>query len=97
VKDTIQITVTKEDIAKGYRKRSTCCPIALAARRFFGDKYMAYVQQRWIQVTERARLKDGDYYWVFDGKLTKKAKKFINDFDSGKPVKPTFFQFENKL
>jgi hypothetical protein len=76
----MKIDVTQEDIANGVREDGTSCPIALACER--AGLYAP-------NVDNEIATDEGNY------NMTAEAIRFIEDFDSGQPVKP--FSFETEL
>lgn len=81
---TITINVTADDIKKGFKGSCCSCPIALAAGRVLKHTQIV-VPGGHITVWQKQFI-----YKTYS--LTKKAKKFILDFDSGKNVKPFKFR-----
>jgi hypothetical protein len=76
----VKIKVTQEDIAMGSKNDCFYCPIALALKRH-----------------EFVRVHVGTDVFYADNHpypLNKKAVKFIERFDSGKPVKPFSFEWK---
>lgn len=84
----IKINVTQDDIEQGKRNCGNHCAIARAVKREI-EELVPY------DVTPEIGGLFGDFYvshvGSFDVKLTRKAAKFIRDFDNGRPVKPFSF------
>lgn len=78
------IEVTAEDIEKGFRMDSRCCPIARACARAFGHE--ATVDTLFI--VDRAAFEEDDVEYH----TPQSAVTFIEEFDAGRPVEP--FSFE---
>ena len=79
--DVLVVEVTAEDIREGARVSCTTCPIARAASRTTGAP--AWVAYTHIQVAAPGLFSTNDA-----------ARRFINDFDAGRPVEPQTFRFE---
>lgn len=78
----LKVKVTEKEIKKGFPGMTDTCPIALGIKKTLGKKVgLVYVGFDTIQV-------DDNFY-----KVTKKAEKFIDNFDNGKKVRPTNFTF----
>jgi len=81
MKKLLKIDVRKTNIRKGIRSTPKLCPIALAGRR----------------VSHKEVVVDGTYLSLTCGDeelsytLPKKARRFVDRFDAGKPVKPFTF------
>ena len=73
------IKVTREDISKGMPLESDACPISLAIKR-----------------TMKVKRVDVSAYEITVGStkmsIPRSAKRFMLDFDDGRPVKPFSFQ-----
>ena len=74
-----KIEITQEDIDRGMRGRSDFCPVALALRR------------KWPEAEMGCFACDLGNRLVLVPEL---VSKFVEDFDSGKPVKPFTFEIE---
>lgn len=77
------INVTQEDIEMGSPSLCYNCPIAWAAKRAIAGSFAAVDGIKMVIESEEKRTR----YW-----LPEEARKFVDDFDSGRPVKP--FSFE---
>lgn len=82
----MKIQVTREDIDKAREQMktegaSTCCPIAQACKRKFGNEFIG-VGKAWISLQQ---------YFIF---LPKPAVEFIRDFDKKHEVQPIEFEVE---
>lgn len=79
----IKIKVTEEDIKKGKRFNSACCPVGLACQRV--------LHKNWAEVFEFLTLRQTEnglrIYFEMQG-----VAGFISKFDSGETVQP--FEFE---
>ena len=82
---TVKVSITQRDINKGERYDDVGCPIARALRRK-GIK-ASVGSAGWT--TKRTKVIKG-----WPGKFKEEIQGFIDDFDSGKKVKP--FTFELK-
>lgn len=78
----IRIHVTSKDIENGTIGHSGACPIALAARRAGLDTVSVD-----HSLVDLSSSRDG----CKEYKMPLKAQKFVDDFDSGKKVKPFSF------
>lgn len=76
----MKIQVSDSDIACGIRGRTNCCPVALAAARSFGSNADIDVLEAEMRVTA-----DG-VSATYD--LSERAARFIQRFDSERPVEP---------
>lgn len=89
--NTITVSVTDDDIAKGKRMDGSFCPIARALRR-------ALPKADWVSVGMTNATYESKPLFrkrrAYNAPLSREAKRFINDFDSGLTVHPTEFQFE---
>ena len=79
------IKVTKEDIANGCPESTNNCPIARAILR--------QVKTDWVSVGYCIKVVDQDAQHL-KYKCPRSAKRFINRFDNGEPVKPFNFYLE---
>ncbi len=79
----VTVRVTRYFITRGVKRSSGSCPIALA-----GDSATKKMQT----FVAREHLKLRHDYGEKIMALPKKAQKFIEDFDSGKPVRPFSFR-----
>lgn len=82
IPDEFDLTITAEDIANGERVSCTRCPVALAARRKFGDGFNIEVGAGTVFIESRD-IGD-DRRLMFDG-----LNDFPFHFDSGRDVHPT--------
>jgi hypothetical protein len=85
----VEFTVNQEDIVNGLKRNSRACPVALAAKRIFPYGNCCTGEGLKISVTGVNGCP------IFFGLLPPKAKKFIKDFEEGKPVKPFSFKVED--
>ncbi len=77
----MRIHVKTQHIEQGKRGWITQCPIALALRDATGKSYTvtgAYISTR-----------DGSYSIP-----SRKCRRFVIEFDAGRPVKPFYFTFD---
>ncbi len=81
----LHVEVTAEDIAKGKRNRTDCCPIALAISRCNGVSD--------VGVDEATASMSHGGEWVF-AEMPKEAAAFVLAFDKRKPVEPFAFDLE---
>ena len=84
----MKINVTATDIDKGIRSDDTHCPIALAVKRALRKRKGLFVTDigiEWENKDERIEKLCG---------LPARARKFVERFDEGKPVKPFSFNIE---
>ncbi|AXH46556.1 hypothetical protein SEA_ROBINSPARKLES_111 [Gordonia phage RobinSparkles] len=92
----MRVTVTQKHIDKGLPCRSYACPIAEA----INDKgYVSSVTDESVYITsksEAARANNSDDVNWKKYTLPKSAKQFVNDFDSGKKVKPFTFEMRKR-
>lgn len=82
---TRTITVTQEDIQNGMPACNDACPIALAMQRVFGKEAHVGTMHFWPTAVE----------WPdapVEGDLPRSARKFVRDYDDGRPVKPFRFK-----
>lgn len=79
----LEVKVTQEHIDKGQRGEGDACPIALALLK--GREYKQFLQ---VFVDVDNISFDDELY-----RTSRKATKFIEDFDNGKEVKPATFRF----
>jgi hypothetical protein len=88
----IRIEVTERDIETARKKvkrgfsREECCPIALAANRTFPG-YRAFASS-WLRLEKCA---DKMISYVAHYPWSRRAKKFICDFDMKDKVRPSVF------
>jgi hypothetical protein len=78
----MKIEVSQDDINFGRRRSTGYCPIALAAQRTTGEKWIVGSNMMWKQDSPQ----DDNLYFAPEVEL------FIKNFDEGKPVNP--FSFE---
>lgn len=83
-------TVSQEDIDNGHAGNPHACPIVLAAKRIF-PYGSCCTGCNDLSISVRG-VKG---YPIFFGILPIEARKFIQDFDKGKPVKPFIFEVED--
>lgn len=76
----LRVVVRKEDIEHGYRNSFDLCPVAHALRRV--GVMFPNVQ------TDRIAVSKSGLVW---GNTPAKVRKFVQDFDCGKKVKPMTF------
>ena len=84
----MKITVTQKDIDKGLKSNCYECPIAHAFKRKFKNQ----IRYGFAVNAESIEHFTKDMWYSYT--LPKKAKKFIQRFDSDQPAKP--FTFEIK-
>lgn len=77
----IKIHVTSEDIERGQKSSCDFCPGARALKR---------VTRLPLQVGSLTIMKN----WVSVAKTPRSLQRFINRFDTGKPVKPFAFFYQ---
>lgn len=77
------IEVTQSDIYNGHRNECNKCPIALAMSRYF--KCEVTVAYNYCQIPNKL----GGSIRIINSEV---MQRFIDDFDSGRPVQP--FSFE---
>ena len=83
---TITIEVNKKDIKKGIKHQYNRCPIARAIRRTLSKAKKIAVGTDNIKFILKKHL-----YYI---NSPPKAVKFMNNFDSGKQVKPISFRLK---
>lgn len=76
------VNVTQEDIDNGKPRHICGCPVALAVKRMALDPGSVYVSGRYTNIDGHQHVN------------SRKTSKFVNDFDSGNPVKPFEFEIE---
>jgi hypothetical protein len=82
----MRLRITQRDIKRGTRSRADTCPIALALKREFPKlaprvlPYRVYV----YQFNDPLHTKTLKYAAI----LSKRAQKFIEDFDENRKVQP---------
>ena len=81
--ERIKIQVTDKDINNGRKYSTANCPIALAIRRTVKDRQKTSWGANIISVTP-AFISFGDNV---DLKVSRSAKRFMNEFDKGGDVK----------
>lgn len=79
----MKIVVTQNDIERGTRYRACACPVALAIKRR---------TSRECEVAGRYMIFRSDINTKYD--LPTPVRKFVVDFDTGKPVKPFSFELD---
>ena len=79
----MKIKVTKKDIKNGLPCSDSSCPIALAVRRTLKHREIVTVDSLYVGI-------NGKY-----SRLSKRAIRFVEKFDSNEIVKP--FEFNIKL
>ena len=85
--EMICVEVTQEDIDRGCKNSNSHCPIGLALQRM-GYKHVSVGQRIWL---------GADFpEFVAPTPTPPAACKFIEDFDSGKEVKPFSFWVQAK-
>lgn len=82
----VDVEVTQEDIASGKRYNSCQCPIAMATKRAVGPGIDAYVGLGFADLWKASKL--------VKIRLPESANKFVDAFDSGKPVEPATFPLD---
>lgn len=87
----MRVHVSVKDIKQGQLGDGAMCPIALAIGRLLPDDYSCHVNCdfiRWYKPGMR-----GSDYDKYAGEVTpnQACHKFIDDFDTGKPVRPFSF------
>ena len=80
------VKVTQEDIQNGVRWDTSNCPITLAINRIGFPEARVYYDS-WTQSNEHP------HRYLYNP-LSRRARKFISDFDLGEPVKPSTFHLE---
>lgn len=83
-KKTVRVNVTKAHIRDGVQSDACNCPIALALKDALFTEYAVVVEDG-ITVNGKVNFS-----------TDRKDRKFIRDFDSGKPVKPYWFELNQK-
>lgn len=83
----VNISVSAKDIRAGKRTSPEFCPIALATQRKLGAKTTVGSQDIYIYSNARRAKR---YY------VPPAVRKFIGDFDAGRPVKPFRFRISKK-
>jgi hypothetical protein len=81
----LTIEVTQEDIDNGVSKSATSCPLALAFTR---------KTKRVVRIGSTIQIWGKAYRGAWDYLLPRETIEFIEDFDSGKPVKPSKFRLK---
>lgn len=84
MKKTIVVAVKQIDIDRGYTMSCSGCPIARAIRRSIKKSKGVRVGNSWVHVGAKA----------IKGSLPKRARAFIERFDSYETVKPFTFTLE---
>lgn len=80
----MQVTITQEHINNGVKNSATSCPIALALKDTGWRR--PYVWS--IDCYDR-----GPEPYMTKYLLSLKAQRFVENFDTGKPVQPATFRF----
>jgi len=80
----MKIRVTKKHIQDGVQNSKCACPVALAMKEYFGfDAFEdADVGQVYLSISN----------FVLTERVPSSVRKFIKQFDEGKPVKPFTFE-----
>ena len=84
----IKISVQAEDIKRGKRKSYYNCPIGLSLKRHCSPSMIVMVDKNYISIQSKDVDKAGKCSTYFWARTTGKARKFIQDFDKGKTVRP---------
>ena len=84
----MKISVTEQDIKKGFVGECRACPIALAIERATGRVGVA-VARTYVNLGE---IRATGYHDLAD--LPESARSFIQRFDSRNPVEPFEFELE---
>ncbi len=82
------IEVTAEDIRLGKRDHCYRCPIARAVAR----KLKIPLIRKYVEVTEKNVFLTTSEFILKKAKLSKRAEKFVKDFDNKKTPKPFKFK-----
>ena len=85
----IMVSVTTDDIAKGKRLSTRCCPVALAIRRSLRKRVTVGVDSAAIY---RKRVADDNI--IATAKFPAEVTRFIYDFDDKRVVQPFDFVLE---
>ena len=92
----MKVTVTQEDIDRGYRGNSKRCPIALAMKRLFPEKDVSVGPARATicdpYTPERVDPYESTRTRLF---LPEEAVEFIADFDCKGLVEPFTFEIQD--
>ena len=81
---SLKATITQEDIDNGTKGSYYSCPIALAIYREYPNCGDVFVTDSYVWTTANNNL-----YTV-----SKRAAKFVDEFDNGTDVKPSVFIFK---
>jgi hypothetical protein len=88
MRPALRLMITAEDIACGVRESYESCPVALALKRQTGAT--------WARVEpERAHASygldmGGGCGWIAEMRLPPRMVEWVDDFDDGRDVKPTY-------
>lgn len=86
------IKITQEDIDSGIKLHIAYCPIGRAMMREFkiaeDDERIVQAGTNWLYVLPNRKTYASNELMVARARTPDEAKKFILDFDKGKPVKP---------
>ena len=78
----VQVAVTQSDIDQGAVKMRSACPLALALRPYLRRPRVSHTCVTVVTPRHNAP-------WIYDETpLGWVARKFVADFDAGRPVKP---------
>jgi hypothetical protein len=80
----VEVTVTDDHIKRGHRGQPMSCPIARALRDKYGPLSNPYVED----VSATVRIGDQDHHL----ELSARARRFVSDFDTRRPVQPQTFR-----
>jgi hypothetical protein len=80
----VEVTITDDHIKRGHRGQPMSCPIAHALRAKYGPLSNPYVEEDGATV----RIGDQDRYL----ELSARARRFVADFDTRRPVQPQTFR-----
>lgn len=83
----IKIQVTQEDIAKGKKSDSSCCPVALAC--------LKTLNKTWSNVFEQLSLIEDGGMEIFAKR--RQLEDFIHKFDAGEKVEPFEFELPDEI
>lgn len=83
---TVTVEVTAEDIERGKPRAACDCPVALAAGRVFESPHVGV-----FRVGD-----DLDLFVLGFGQMrpSEEMRRFVDDFDAGRPVAPFTFTVE---
>ncbi len=86
-----EVEITQENIDNGRRSNCGLCPIALAVIDKATPMYAGHIIEALIGWGIWSVYIDG-IDLALEGVTSKRARKFIEHFDKGLPVKPTTFR-----